>query len=622
MASKVIKDKHLPLNALDSVVVTGLVKTNEGTQVDLSADIRTPPPMIIENETTPVWIRPEGVPPRIVLRHPVPKHLRLELKIGEKIGGGRCGSVYAATAVRLFDPANPADSLDYPKAPILPELVIKVAEPHQMWRLEQEAGAYEELQVLQGVSVARCYGWFEAKLADGWSLLGSENDDNGYTSDSSEESEESDEANYADLSDVSSDTIDSDDTDYPGRAEPSDVVTFLVLERLGGFLTMRQDYYEETDIYEVYEDLAHLGITHDDVCYSNLLLAAPSPPGFRRRRCPFHHHAHRYRIIDFDKAYKGNITSKVVRDKHLPSNALASAMVSGLVKTSEGTQVDISAEICAAPPMLIDNEMTDVWIRPDGVPPRTIVPLPDAKHLCLELNIGQKLGAGRCGSVYAATAVRLFDPANPADSLDYPKAPILPELVIKVAEPHQRWRLEQEAGAYEEMQIIQGVSVARCYGLFKAKLEDGWSLLGSENNHDGYSSDESDDSDDPDSRRGREEPSDVVSFLVLERLGGFLTMRKSYYKKTDIYEAYEDLARLGITHDDVRYSNLLRAAPSPPGFKRRRCPFHQHSHRYRIIDFDKAYKGDVTVEHNIEMSRYALRRVFEGIKGGFEMEPW
>ncbi|OBZ73731.1 hypothetical protein A0H81_06129 [Grifola frondosa] len=318
--------------------------------------------------------------------------------------------------------------------------------------------------------------------------------------------------------------------------------------------------------------------------------------------------------------------SKITKDKHLASNALASVVVRGLVKTDQGDQVDACADARAPPPIIIDPEDIYYWIRPDGVPARTFPKLPCPKQLCVELEIGKKLGEGSCGCVYAATATRLFDPSNPLDAVEHPQAPILPELVIKVASPGQRWRLEREASAYEEMQVIQGISVARCYGWFEAKLTEGSSILGFENSVDGYSSDESDsdesDSDDSHSRPGREEPPDVLSFLVLERLGGFLKMGKNYFNERDIFEVYEDLGRLGITHDDVRYSNLVRAAPGPPGFKSRRCPYHNHAHRYRVIDFDKCYKSDTTVEHLIEMSDYALKRVFEGVKQYFEMEPW
>ncbi|OBZ73795.1 hypothetical protein A0H81_06131 [Grifola frondosa] len=312
--------------------------------------------------------------------------------------------------------------------------------------------------------------------------------------------------------------------------------------------------------------------------------------------------------------------TKFRRSKHLPPNALASAVVSGLVKTNDGAEVDVCADTCTPPPIAVKHQPAKWWRRRGGMPKRKLPKLPTPKYLRLELKVGEKLGEGRCGSVYAPTVVRLFDPANPVDSLDYPKAPILPELVIKVAEPHQRWRLKREASAYEEMQVLQGISVARCYGWFEAKLADGCSVPGHEDDDDDYSY--STDEDDPDCRIRQEEPLDVLSFLVLERLGGFLTMGKDYYKETDIYEVYEDLGVLGITHDDVRYRNLVLAAPSPPGFENRFCPYHKHPHQYRVIDFDKSFKTDTTVEHNFGMSRYAVRRVFEGIKGYFEMAPW
>lgn len=45
----------------------------------------------------------------------------------------------------------------------LPFLVIKIARPSRRGRLEREKFWYDHLESLQGVVLARCYGWLEAE---------------------------------------------------------------------------------------------------------------------------------------------------------------------------------------------------------------------------------------------------------------------------------------------------------------------------------------------------------------------------------------------------------------------------------------------------------------------------
>lgn len=55
--------------------------------------------------------------------------------------------------------SSPVDSDVY-----IPPLVAKVARPGRRGHLVREAWFYDELATLQGVSVPRCYGWFEAEV--------------------------------------------------------------------------------------------------------------------------------------------------------------------------------------------------------------------------------------------------------------------------------------------------------------------------------------------------------------------------------------------------------------------------------------------------------------------------
>lgn len=41
---------------------------------------------------------------------------------------------------------------------------MKIAKCRHVYRLAREASFYDELEPLQGVATARCFGWFEARI--------------------------------------------------------------------------------------------------------------------------------------------------------------------------------------------------------------------------------------------------------------------------------------------------------------------------------------------------------------------------------------------------------------------------------------------------------------------------
>ncbi|OBZ77291.1 hypothetical protein A0H81_02066 [Grifola frondosa] len=172
----------------------------------------------------------------------------------EKLSSGRCGRVFLTSTISLSDPSEPSDVVLSPAPPMLPQLVVKVARPKYAESLSQEAAAYHEIQAIQGVSVPRCYGWFEAEL------------DQDHVLDERGESDGSD-------SDSSSDGY----TANQSKAPPTNKISFLVLERLGGKLKMYVDYRRDADIYQVYEDLGLVGVDHADVRYANILKPSKSP---------------------------------------------------------------------------------------------------------------------------------------------------------------------------------------------------------------------------------------------------------------------------------------------------------------------------------------------------------
>ncbi|OBZ77293.1 hypothetical protein A0H81_02064 [Grifola frondosa] len=235
------------------------------------------------------------------------------------------------------------------------------------------------------------------------------------------------------------------------------------------------------------------------------------------------------------------------------------------------------------------------------------------KDFRLELRVRKKLSSGRCGRVFPTSTTSLSDPSNSSDAILSPAPPVLPELVIKIARPNYVESLGREAAAYHEMQAIQGVSIARCYGWFEAELGKDHVLF------DGGESDDSDNDSGPNAPAPR---TNKVSFLVLERLGRNLKMFVNYEEDADIYEVYEDLGFTGVDHADVRYANILMRPKSSRALPTLKCPFHNVVHHYRVVDFDRATKTDFTMEGYNSRTELDLGMLFEGIVRGRIIEPW
>ena len=124
--------------------------------------------------------------------------------------------------------------------------------------------------------------------------------------------------------------------------------------------------------------------------------------------------------------------------------------------------------------------------RVGGPPTRPPSKLPPPGDHCLHASLQpDRLGHGRVGSVYSIT-------------IDGPGAYSLPPLVIKVAARHRSEMLAREAWFYEEMEYIQGSSIARCYGLFTAEIDSSSEVMDWAESDETYDPDEVDDSEDDD----------------------------------------------------------------------------------------------------------------------------
>lgn len=86
---------------------------------------------------------------------PPPENASITLVIKDPAGDGASGQVYYV------------DVVDSTAEGYIPPLVVKVARPNRLGHIAREAWFYDELAVLQGVCIPRCYGWFEAELPEG-----------------------------------------------------------------------------------------------------------------------------------------------------------------------------------------------------------------------------------------------------------------------------------------------------------------------------------------------------------------------------------------------------------------------------------------------------------------------
>ncbi|KAF8476530.1 hypothetical protein JB92DRAFT_1870955 [Gautieria morchelliformis] len=155
----------VPSNSFSTLVIDGLIKIN-GVYVPstLSRGISKPAETLIvtEEELGIVDALPPVHPPpvRPPSKHPPPGNLCLRVSLdSDRLDYGRVGSVYP---LRM----DGADQY------ALPPLVIKVAGRRRSDDLAREAWFYEELEHIQGVAIARCYGFFTREIDPNSEVLG------------------------------------------------------------------------------------------------------------------------------------------------------------------------------------------------------------------------------------------------------------------------------------------------------------------------------------------------------------------------------------------------------------------------------------------------------------------
>lgn len=98
-------------------------------------------------------------------------------------------------------------------------------------------------------------------------------------------------------------------------------------------------------------------------------------------------------------------------------------------------------------------------------PPRPSVPLPPPGDLFLDIRIGAQLGRGSSGSVFEASLI----PGGSSTQLTS-SPPVLPPLVVKISFRGKANKLAREAYYYDMCRPLQGASIPRYYGHFRAEL--------------------------------------------------------------------------------------------------------------------------------------------------------
>jgi len=77
----------------------------------------------------------------------------------------------------------------------------------------------------------------------------------------------------------------------------------------------------------------------------------------------------------------------------------------------------------------------------------------------------------------------------------------------------------------------------------------------------------------------------------------------SCFSRTDVKYLVEDLCEHGIVHTNLTVFNLLKF-PGPENSVSR-CPRHNITHRWRVIDFDRSLIFDM--QHGRESTKRALK---------------
>ncbi|KAF9503791.1 hypothetical protein BS47DRAFT_1355858 [Hydnum rufescens UP504] len=272
-------DVPMALNAISALTIHGLIADTEGTSI----------PVILHRTVAPLDLVPflklsspdapelDFVPfiPRPPSTLPEPGDLHVQLIFGEEKGWGRSSFVHEVNVLPTTTlPAH------------LPPLVLKVARSKRRAEIGREAWFYDELECFQGVVLPRCYGWFEAELAEGQSFA--------HWTGPNRRSSRTESSNPEWLFEGS--------RQLKEMSHSRNYVSVLLLEKLGGKLPRGVPLADELvkGIYDMYGEIAELGVDHRDIRYSNMLTAPQGPTTLPSLPSPFTGRIYTHRMIDIE----------------------------------------------------------------------------------------------------------------------------------------------------------------------------------------------------------------------------------------------------------------------------------------------------------------------------------
>ncbi|KAF9505058.1 hypothetical protein BS47DRAFT_1354444 [Hydnum rufescens UP504] len=281
------------LNAISALTIHGLITDTEGANI----------PMILHRTVAPLDLVPllrldEGAPPEVVYGPFIPRppstlpetgDLHVQLILGDEKGWGRSSFVHEVNVL-------PAATLPAH----LPPLVLKVARSKRRAEIAREAWFYDELECLQGVVLPRCYGWFEAELAEGQSFSPSTR----ATGRSSDSEDSNPEWRFEDSKQLTE------------MSHSRNYVSVLLLEKMGGKLPIGVPLGDDLvkGIYDMYGEIAQLGVDHRDIRYSNMLAAPQGPATLPSLPSPFTGRIYTHRMIDIESCEKTNGEPSILTD--------------------------------------------------------------------------------------------------------------------------------------------------------------------------------------------------------------------------------------------------------------------------------------------------------------------
>ncbi|EAU89061.1 protein kinase subdomain-containing protein PKL/ccin3 [Coprinopsis cinerea okayama7 len=245
----------------------------------------------------------------------------LEIKLVERISEGRIGITYVAQVISATQSGSDVRST------IPSTLCLKFAKPEFSRSLAREAWFYEQLESLQGISVPLSFGFFASTASEQPKFPGVDFEfepwtdrqvlfeDTDSTPDNIDEYPSPDWLTddvpeyYAERTfEHTHHELDSPWYQWSRNLDDNPTISVLVLELLGEPCTGRKTAADKHAIHEVMDDLAAVGVVHDNLTPWNTLAFKPSPQS-EPQLCPRHGVVHPWRIIDFDRSKMADPTN-------------------------------------------------------------------------------------------------------------------------------------------------------------------------------------------------------------------------------------------------------------------------------------------------------------------------